>query len=185
VDKIGFALLGGVAVPLCRGQQGCDGHLSSGPSLGALVLYAPNDRWAVGVAVQMSRAHWREPFTGMVDGQTYQFDSDLTAGFAALAARYTPLPEYRVTPIIHAALGTGFQTQTGTNFHCNSGFIPTGQLAVGARAQASASFSFFTLASASWGFKPSECGVSDGPGATPFAGWGFGLHMGAAFDVAL
>ena len=185
VRKVGFTLLGGLAVPLCRGQQGCDGHLSSGPALGGLVLYAPNDRWAVGVAAQMSRVHWREPYLGMIDGKTYQIDSDLTAGFAALAARYTLLPERGVTPIVQAALGAGFQTQTGTNFQCNNGFIPTGQLAVGGRAQTSANLSFLGLLSASWGLKPSQCGVSDGPGATPFAGWGLGLHVGATFDVGL
>jgi hypothetical protein len=185
VSKVEFTLLGGLAVPLCRGQQGCDGRLSSGPALGALVLYAPNDRWAVGVAAQMWRVHWREPYIGMLDGRTYQIDSDLTAGFAGLAARYTLLPERSVTPIVQAALGAGFQTQTGTNFQCNNGFIPTGQLAVGGRAQASANFSFFGLVSASWGLKPSECVVSDGPGTTPFAGWGLGFHIGATFDVVL
>jgi hypothetical protein len=185
VPKVGFMLLGGLALPLCRDQQGCDGNLSSGPSLGGLVAYEPNDRWAIGIAVQASRVHWREPYIGMIDGKTYQIDSDLTAGFAALAARYTPLPQLRVAPIVHAAVGSGFQTQTGTNLHCNSGFIPTGQLAVGARAQASADFSFFGLASATWGFKPLDCAVSDGPGATPFAGWGFGFHVGGAFDLAL
>jgi hypothetical protein len=185
VRKVAFTLLGGLVVPLCRDQQGCDGHLSTGPSLGGLVLYAPKERWAVGVAAQVSRVHWREPYLGMVDGKTYQIDSELTAGFAALAARYTLLPERGVTPIVQAALGAGFQTQTGTNFQCNNGLIPTGQLAIGGRTQTSASFSFFGLLSASWGFKRSECSVSDGPGATPFAGWGLGLHVGATFDVVL
>ena len=185
MHKVGFGLLGGLAVPLCRGQQGCDGHLDSGPSLAGFVLYVPNHRWGIGVMAEMSRVHWREPYIGMVDGNTHQIDSDLMTGFAALTARYTLMPEYRVTLILHVAVGTGFQTQTGVNFHCNNGFIPTGQLAVGARTQASANVSFFGLASASWGFKPSECGVSDGPGATPFAGWGFGFRVGAAFDLVL
>ena len=183
--KVGLVVLGGLAVPLCRGQQGCDGHLSSGPSIGGLVLYAPNNKWAIGVAIEAARTHWREPYVGMVDGKTYQIDADLTAGFAALAMRYSPFPEHSVTPIVHAAVGTGFQTQTGTNFQCNDGLIPTGQIAVGVRDQASANFSFFGLVSARWGFKLSDCGVSDGPGATPFAGWGFGFHVGAAFDVVL
>jgi hypothetical protein len=179
-----FGVLGGVAMPFCRSQQGCDGHLSTGPSLGAVVLYAPNNRWAIGVGVEAARTHWREPYVGMTDGKTYQIDTDLTAGFAALAMRYTPFPQQSLTPIVQAALGSGFQTQTGTNLQCNDGFIPTTQIALGVREQASPSFSFFGLASARLGFKLSDCGVSDGPGTTPFAGWGFGLHLGAAFDFS-
>ncbi len=29
------------------------------------------------------------------------------------------------------------------------------------------------------------CGVSDGPPATPFAGWGYGFNFGLAFDFGL
>lgn len=178
-------LLGGLAVPLCRNQQGCDGELSNGPSLGGLVLLGPNDRWAFGLAAQVSRLHWSEAYLGMSDGMTHWIDLDLTTGFAGVAASYNGLPERRVAPVVQAAVGTGFQIQSGTNFHCNDGFIPTGQLAVGARMRTSASFSLVGLASATWGFKESDCGVSDGPGTTPFAGWGFGFHLGAAFDLIL
>jgi hypothetical protein len=183
--KVGLTVLGGMAVPRCLNQADCGGHLSTGPSIAALALYAPNDSWAVGVAGQMSRVHWSEPYIGMADGKAYVIDSRLTTGFVALAARYVALPDHRVTPIVQAAVGAGLQTQTGTNFHCNDGLIPTGQLSVGARAQASRSFSFFALASATFGLKLSDCSISDGPDPTPFAGWGFGLHAGAAFDVAL
>jgi hypothetical protein len=184
VERVGFVLLGGLALPVCRNQQGCGGDLGGGPSLAGFVLLAPNERWAFGLGGQVSRVHWGEAFLAMSDGSPQRIDLDLTTGFAGVAARYTVLPERRVTPVVHAALGTGLQMQTGTNYHCNDGFIPTGQLAVGARMQTDASLSFLGLASATWGFKE-DCGVSDGPGATPFAGWGFGLHLGAAFDLLL
>ena len=183
--KVGFTLLGGMTVPWCGGQPDCGGQMSIGPSIAALVLFAPNDSWAVGLEVQVSRVHWREPYLGMVDGMTHQIDLDLTAGFAAAAARYTLLPEHRVTPLVQAAIGAGLQKQTGTLFQCEDGGAPTGQLAIGARAQASKDFSFLALASATFGIKLSGCSVSDGPGPAPFAGWGVGLQVGAAYDLLL
>jgi hypothetical protein len=36
-----------------------------------------------------------------------------------------------------------------------------------------------------WGGIKGECATSDGPPATPFVGWGFGFHAGAAFDIPL
>ncbi len=183
--KLGFTLLGGMAVPWCGGQPDCGGNLGNGPSIAGLALFVPNDSWAVGLEVQMSRVHWRESYIRMDGGAADQVDSDLTAGFAGLAARRTFLPGYRVRPIVQGAVGAGLQTQTGSNFHCNDSFVPTGQVAFGARAQASENFSFFGLASATFGFKWSDCSLSDGPDPTPFAGWGVGLHVGAAFDVPL
>ena len=185
VPRVGLTVLSGLAVPLCAGQQGCDGQLSTGPAAGGIALYIPDDRWGFGFATQISRSHWREPYVGPGNGTRYEVDSHLRYGFAGLAVRYIPLPEYSVTPVALAAIGAGFQSQTGTNVHCNDGHIPTGHLAVGARAQASANVSFFSLVSATWGFKLSNCSVSDGPGPTPFAGWGFGFHVGAAIDLLL
>ena len=183
--KLGFTLLGGMTVPWCGGQPDCSGNLGIGPSIGGLVLYSPNESWAVGVAAQVSRVHWREPYQAMTDGSPLELNMNLTTGFAAAAARYTVLPGYRVTPVIQAAVGAGLQRQTGTNFQCNDGGIPTGQLAAGVRARASEDLSFFGLASATFGLKLSGCTISDGPGPTPFAGWGVGLQVGAAFDVPL
>jgi hypothetical protein len=58
----------GIAVPWCGGQPDCGGNFGSGPSIAGLVLYVPNDSWAVGVAVQVSRTHWREAYEGMAEG---------------------------------------------------------------------------------------------------------------------
>jgi hypothetical protein len=182
--RLNLTVLGGVALPICVGQQGCDGDLGAGPSLGGVVLYEPNDRWSFGLSAQVAHVHWRESYLGMIDGATHPISSDLTTGMAALAVRYAPLPELRVSPLVQVALGSSFQTQTGSNFNCNGGFIPTGQVGLGGRARLFTSTSAFALASATWGLK-NTCGVSDGPAATPFAGWGVGLQAGASFDVGL
>lgn len=183
---LGLTLLGGLAVPLCRDQLGCSGSLAAGPSLEGLILYAPSDAWCFGLVAEVRRGHWHDTYQGMVEGgKTYAVDSDLTSGFAGVAARYVALPALRVAPVIQVAIGSGFQMQTGNNFHCTNGVMPTGQIAVGGRARASKLISIFALASASSGFTLSNCGVSDGPAATPFAGWGVGLQAGAAVDVPL
>jgi hypothetical protein len=74
--------------------------------------------------------------------------------------------------------------QTGSNFECNGSLIPTGQAALGGRAKLSASVNLFALASATGGIK-GGCAASDGPPATPFAGWGYGVHVGASFDLGV
>jgi hypothetical protein len=183
--KLGFTLLGGLAIPWCGGQPDCGGDIGNGPSIAGLALFVPNDSWEVGLEVQMSRVHWRESDFRMDGGGTVQIDSDLTAGFAALAARHTFLPGYRLTPVVQVAVGAGLQSQTGTNLHTNDGFIPTGQVAFGARARASTNLSFFALASATFGIKEPGRSAIDAAGPTPFAGWGVGLQVGAAFDVPL
>jgi hypothetical protein len=185
-QSVGFTLLAGLALPVCTGQSGsCDGSPGAAPSLEALVLYEPNGRWAFGVVGQLARVHWRQTYLGMVAGAPPGIvESDLTSGFAGLAARFTPLPTRVVTPIIQLAVGSAFQMQTGSNFDCNGGVIPTGQLELGGRARVTSSFSLFAVASASGGIK-GGCGVDDGAPATPFVGWGYGLRAGASFDITV
>jgi hypothetical protein len=183
--RIGFAVLAGLALPACNGQTGsCDGSLGPAGSLQGLVLYEPSATWAFGLAGQLTRLHWQGTYVGMGDGATHAVDSDLTTGFVGLTARFIPLPAWSITPVFQLALGSAFQAQTGSNFGCNDGVIPTGQLALGGRARVSSSVSVFAMASASSGIK-GGCVVSDGPPVTPFVAWGYGFHIGAAFDVPL
>jgi len=185
--RLSLTLLAGLTLPSCQGFSGggCGGgELSNGPSIQALALYTPGGTWALGLAAQMARVHWRQSYLGMVDGSAHVLESDLTTGFGALAVRFAPWPERAIAPVVQLALGAGFQTQTGSNFNCNNGFIPSGQIAVGGRARVLPALSLLALVSATAGGS-AGCSVSDGPSATPFAGWGLGLHAGAAFDIAL
>jgi hypothetical protein len=181
---VSFTVSAGLALPKCSGAgDSCDGSLGAGPSLGASVLYEPNGRWGFGVVGQLARVHWRGSYLGMTDGQPHEVDSDLTPGFVGLAVRYLPLSNRVVTPVIQLALGAAFQAQTASNPRCTDGRSPTSQLALGLRGRLTSSMSLFALASASGGATWSACATSDGAPATPFAGWGFGLHAGAAFDL--
>jgi hypothetical protein len=185
---VGVTLLAGLAAPTCSSGQAesCAAGLDAGPSVQALVLFRPSESWSVGVVGQLARAHWRATYLGMVDGAPHDVQADLTTGFVGLAARVVLLPTRVVSPVVQLALASAFQTQTGSNFGCNDGLMPTGQLALGGRARVSPSFALFALASASGGVKlAGDCAVSDGPPATPFAGWGYGLHVGASFDLAV
>jgi hypothetical protein len=182
---VSSTVLVGLAFPSCDGQpDSCKGSLGPAPSIEGLVLYEPTETWAFGLVGQLARLHWEGTYVGMTDGATHAVDSELLSGFAGLAARFVMLPRWSVTPVFELALGSAFQTQTGSNFGCNDGVIPTGQIAAGGRARVTSSLSLFAMASASGGIK-GGCGASDGPPATPFVGWGFGFHAGAAFDIML
>ncbi len=106
----------------------------------------------------------------------------MTAGLAGLAARFVPAPARVLTPVVQLALGWAFQLP-GQPFDCGRRVVPAGQLALGGRARGSSSAFVFAMLSARAAIKD-NCVVFDAP-TTPFAGWGFGLHAGAAFDVAL
>jgi hypothetical protein len=186
---LSLSLLAGLTVPAYSGQAvevDREGELATGPSLQGQVLFATSDEWAFGVAAQVNRVHWRavDPpaRSGAAPGLV---ESDLTNGFAVATARFIPWPALAVAPLVQVGFGTGFQSQTGGNFHCNRGFIPTGQLALGARARLLPALSILALVSGSVGARPQNCGVSDGPPATPFGGWGLGLHAGATYDLGL
>jgi hypothetical protein len=187
VPNIDFTMLAGLALPTCSGQaEACSGSLGVGPSVQALVLFQPMQSWEIGVVGQLSRSDWRGSYVGMTDGAPHGVESELTTGFLGLASRIVFLPGSAVSPVIQLALASAFQTQTGSNFGCNDGLAPTGQLGLGGKARVSPSFAVFAIASASGGVKlKGDCLASDGPPATPFAAWGFGLHFGASFDVPL
>jgi hypothetical protein len=185
--SVGLTVLGGLSMPSCVGQvESCTRSFGPAPSIRALVLYQPTANWGFGLSGQVAWVHWSATyvaFSGDLNPPTQTVESDLTVGFGGVAARYTPFPDWRVTPVIELALGASFQSQTGSNFGCN-GPAPAGELGLGARARLASSLSLFAMASAFGGFRDS-CGVSDGAPATPFVGWGYGFHAGAAFDVGL
>lgn len=183
--SVGFTVLAGLSWPVCSGQpESCTGALGPGPSLRGLLLYQPNRSWGVGIIGQGARLHWEASYIGQVDGKVYGVQSDLTTGFVGAAARFTPFPDVVVTPIFELALGPAFQSESGTNFGCNDGLVPTGQLSIGASTRPASSTTIVAVASASGGLK-GGCGVSDGPPATPFTAWQYGLHVGVGFDVGL
>ena len=82
------------------------------------------------------------------------------------------------------ALGSAFQSQTGSNFNCSSGFFPGAELALGGSARFATRGSVFAMASASGGI-PGGCDASVGAPARPFLGSGYGLHAGVSFDVGV
>jgi hypothetical protein len=186
--SLGFTVLGGLWMPSCVGQEeSCTRLFGPAPSIRALVLYQPTANWGLGLVGQVAWVHWTATYVPFFSGpnpQTQTVESDLTAGFGGIAARYTAVPDWRVTPVIEFALGASFQAQTGSNFGCN-GPAPAGELGLGASARLALSLSAFAMASATGGFRGESCGVADGPPATPFAGWGYGLHAGVAFDVGV
>jgi hypothetical protein len=185
--SVGGTVLGGLSLPSCHGQTGaCESSLDAAPSWRALVLYEPSPKWGFGLAGQVGSFHWKATYLPYSVNPTLQtIESDLTVGFVGPVARYVVLPEWRVTPIIELAMGAAWQSQTGRNFNCNGGVTPTAQLAVGASARVVPAISIFAMASAMTGLPLAVCDASDGAPATPFVGWGYGLHAGAAFDVGL
>jgi hypothetical protein len=184
--SLGFSLFGGVTVPGCSGQLGaCDESVGPAPSVRALVLYQPDQRWGIGLMGQVARVHWSASYVGMVDGRLHPVDSDLTTGFAGLAGRLTVLPEVLVSPVLELALGSAFQSRPEDQVNCLQGFTPTAQVGVGARVRVAPVSSIFVMGSASYALHAGMCGVSDGPPAVPFVDWGIGLHAGASFDVVL
>jgi hypothetical protein len=183
--RLDLALLGGVVLPTCGTQDECPGSLSAAPSIRALALYQANATWAFGLAGSLARPTWRASYIGMVDGASHDVSSTLTTGFFGVTTRIVVLPGRALTPVVQAAFGTAFQSQTGTFLSCNDRVIPTAELGVGGLARVSPSLTVYGLASASDGVKLTSCAVSDGPPATPFGGWGVGFHLGAALELPL
>ena len=183
--SLDFTLLGGLAMPSCEGQtESCTQSFGAVPSLRALLLIQPAPHWGFGMTAQVAWVRWRATYLPFFANQPVQtVESNLTPGFAGFAARYTPLPDWRVTPVFELALGSSFQMQSGSNFACN-GPAPAAEIGLGARARVVSSLFVFAMASATGAIRGS-CGVSDGPPATPFAASGYGFHAGAAFDIGL
>lgn len=182
VPNLGFTLLAGLALPACGDSRGCYGAFGTAPSLQALILYEPTEIWAFGIVGQVERIHWEATEYSMLDGTPYRAESDVTGGFAGLAARFVPLPALFLTPVVQLSLGWAFQ-QMGQPYGCSYGARPAAQLALGGRARVSSSVLVFAMASARAAVADG-CAVSDAPN-TPLAAWGLGFHAGAAFDVAL
>jgi hypothetical protein len=182
MPSLGLTLLAGLALPACKGSYPCYGAFGTAPSLQALILYQPNESWAFGLVGQVERIHWEATEHSMIDGTPYRAESDVTWGFAGLAARFVPLPAIFLTPVVQLAVGWTFQ-QMGQPYGCSHGARPAAQLAVGGRARVSSSAFVFAMASAR-GAVTDGCLVFDAPN-TPLAAWGFGFHAGAAFDIAL
>jgi hypothetical protein len=183
---LGVAALGGLVWPSCQGQNGdCGGSVSLAPAAQLLLLYQPDRAWAFGLAGQVAHTTWRSTYVGMTDGALHDVSEELTTGFFGVTARYAFLAAHAVTPLVQVAGGSAFQGQSGSNLNCNDKVAPTGEVEVGGLARVSSSLSLYALASASGGVRLGGCGASDGPPVTPFAGWGVGLHLGAAYDLPL
>jgi hypothetical protein len=181
VPRLGFTLLAGLGIPAC-GSQSCSGTFGPAPSLQALVLYQPHPSWAFGLVGQIERLHWETFEQSMLNGVPYRVESNVTAGFAGLAGRYVPSPERFLTPVVQVALGWGFQGK-GFPYDCENGASPTAQIAFGGRARVSSSAFVFAMASVR-GEANDGCFVLDAP-SLPLATWGFAVHAGGSFDVAL
>jgi hypothetical protein len=186
--RLSFGLSAGALLPSCDGQpEACAARLPVSPSFTGLVLLEPSRAWAFGLMQGVTRVSWQTliPSPSGNPAPTRTLDAELTTVFVAVVARVTLLPARGVAPIIQAALGDAFQSETGGFVSCDFKFNPTGQLALGARMRLAPSWSVFALASATGGLRGGACAVVDGPPATPFAAWGYGLQVGAAFDLAL
>jgi hypothetical protein len=182
VPNLGLTVLAGLTRPACRRGPDCFGTFGSAPSLQTLLLYQPNETWAFGLLAQVERSHWQATATPMTEGAPpYNVETDVTSGFAGLAARFMPLPARRLSPVVQLAMGLEFQ-QTSQTFGCGAIASPAAQLGLGGRARVSSSIFVFAMASARAALA-SGCVVSDAP-ATPFAALGLGFHAGAAFDFA-
>jgi hypothetical protein len=136
---------------------------------------------------KFSQLHWKAtyvPFTAPPPvAQTVE--SEITTGLLGVAARYTILPDLVVSPIVELAVGSAFQSQTGSNFNCSSGWFPGAELAVGARVRVAPWASLLATAGATTAIRVTDCGISDGAPATPFLASGYGLHAGLSFDLGL
>ena len=185
--RLSFGLAVGAALPGCDGQpEACATRLPVSPAVTGLVLLEPTRVWAFGLMQGLTRISWQATIPSPIGSRSpITTRADLTTAFLALVARVTPLPGHAVTPLIQAALGDAFQSESGGFVSCDFRFNPTGQLALGGLMRLAPSWSVFALASASAGFRGGGCVVADGPPATPFAAWGYGLQLGAAFDLAL
>jgi hypothetical protein len=182
--RLSLGLAVGAVLPGCDGQpEACGARLPVSPAVTGLVLLEPNRVWAFGLMQGLSRVSWQATVPGQAG--TASTHADLTTAFVALVARVTPLPGRALEPVIQAALGDAFQSESGGFVSCDFKFNPTGQLALGGLTRLAPSWSVFALASATAGFRGGGCAVADGPPATPFAAWGYGLQLGAAFDLAL
>lgn len=173
--SVGVALLAGVLDPL-------DHQVAAGPSLRALVLYQPLRALAFGASGQIARHHFRADYVAW--GTPGSVEADLTTGFAGVAGRWTTVPDWVVSPLVELDLGVAMQTQSGSGIHCPYGASPGARLGLGVRARVARSWSLFATGSALGGIS-SQCSVADGPPAAPFAAWGYGLQVGAGFDLGL
>jgi hypothetical protein len=179
-----LAVMGGVSVPACWGQATCEGSFDRGLSVEGLGLFQPTPAVSVGLAVQLARVNWQASYLGQVAGAPpATIRSTLTGGFAGVAARFNLPPEGSVNPIVLLAAGSAFQSQSGPDFGCRRGFLPTGQLGAGANARLSPSISAFAMAAVTAGVNLENCTVSDGPPLAPIAAWGFSFQVGAAFEI--
>ncbi|HET6146282.1 MAG TPA: hypothetical protein VFH68_02030 [Polyangia bacterium] len=179
-----LAIMGGLSVPACLGQVACEGSSDPAPSLEGLGLFQPTPAVSVGLAVQLTRVNWQASYFGQIAGAPpATVRSTLTAGFAGVAARLTPTSEGSVSPMVLLAAGSAFQAQSGQDFGCSRGLLPTGQLGAGATSRVSPTISAFAMAAVTAGIKLENCVVSDGPPLPPIAAWGFSFQVGAAFEV--
>jgi hypothetical protein len=166
------------------GQATCEGSFDTAPSLEGLGLFQPTPALSVGLAVQLARVNWQASYLGQIPGAPPgTVRSTLTAGFTGVAARFNLLAEGSVNPIVLLAAGSAFQAQSGPDFGCPRGLLPTGQLGAGANARLSPSISAFAMAAVTAGIKLEDCRVIDGPPLPPIAAWGFSFQVGAAFEV--
>jgi hypothetical protein len=155
-----------------------------GPSLAAFELYEPTSRWGFGLAGSLSRDRWTAVYTGP-DGQR-SVTADLMMAFVGGAARYVAMPTAPASLVVDGSFGGSFQLQSGSNFNCNDGFAPTAELGIGASWRLTDAVSLVVRASGRATVRTSGgCAVSDGPPATPFAGFAYALQIGVSFELPL
>ncbi len=184
-QTLGVAVTGGVLVPDCGSS--CPGTLSTGPSLGALVLYQPSRVWGFGASARMAKSHFKSAYASMSTPDTYYVDSDLTTTFFALALRATLAPRWVVSPLLELDVGVMRQALSGDYVACyGDAYYPTVRAGAGVLARLSPQWSVFGVGSITTGSGASgQCRVTDGPPRVPFGGWGVGAELGVGFDLGL
>lgn len=167
-------------VPACSVQPGeCEGSFGAAPSFRLWALYPVSSARSIGLVGQVAFAHWANSVIGLT-GEPYRMESTLTPFFAGLGGRVELLPDWRVKPTLELGLGIAFQLQSPER-SCGSDAAPSALLGLGVDAPLASSVSLVVSASVLSGVRTSTCTVSDGA-MSPFAGWGYGLHAGLAFD---
>lgn len=184
-QTLGVGVMGGIQVPDCGSS--CPGALSTGPSLGALVLYQPSRVWGFGASARVAKSHFKAPYASMSTPDTYYVDSDLTTTFFALAVRSTLAPHWVVSPLLALDVGVMRQALSGGYVACyGDAYYPTVRVGAGLLARLSPQWSAFGLGSITTGNGTSgQCRVTDGPPRVPFGGWGVGAELGVGFDLGL